>query len=1244
MKKHFSGLLLTVSALLFLPFTQVVAQQYTTAAFQPSVVPPSPDAAALMKFTDIPVSTYTGTADISVPIYTIKAKGLTVPIDIAYHTSGIKVREQASSVGLGWALNGGGCISRTIMGSDDFGTQPQAYFTTQVPQLAGDMAETQPPQMRTALSPTYFDFTCSYKANTFFGTEDFTNAFTGGASTYDMEPDIFSYNFPGHSGKFMITRSGQIVLQKQENIQIRYQGTGATVTFTITDDQGNNFYFNTTETSQTYGAPTPVSSWLISRIVTQQQDSIIFNYSSAPSLTVRGEIDQSYGAYCSLTGFSSTQAPSTIYNNVNLQSIKFDNGELKFFYDNVRSDMQAGSKLDSVEIFSMNAAGALTYLHSQDFYYGYFNYYYPTSQPWEFLRLRLDSVKEVSTTGSLPPYSFVYDSALNAGLTGKDSFYVDHWGYCNGGGQGNTNGFLIPTVNTMYGPPSQYCSQCVPGSFTFNGANRESSFEDLENFVLIQVNYPTGGKTVLTYAANDYDYGKSVAGPTDFPQMTLVQIDTIIQVSTHGTSSGPLDFTFVWPPSPPGSGITNLNINLAFIYLQNNDFTINQLNKVYFNFTGENINLHQDIVGTPCQSGTPACSISLPVSIQIDTSYTWSIYIDPSVSLDTTFSEVHVTFQYEVTQQDLQWMGGGGSSNIFTASGLRVQSITNYKDAVTPASEKTYTYGYTSGGHQYSYGRLMSIPSYIRYVSTFNQQQGTYCSGMYLFSSSNTPLTSVIQGNIVGYDQVTETEVDPLTGKDLGYTVYKYFNSPDSSYGYGGYRIPGTLDMGNSLNGLLLSKIQYANNGGIYQPVTETDNYFHTTNRTVYFSPKYEYVTGTPLGTCSPNGPVSIETAASFYPSLKSEKVLEDSTIETVYAQQNAALYAAVRTYYYYDNPLHYQVTRASSVDSKGDTLVTKIKYPQDYIPSGQHVTGNTILDTMIGRNMVSEPVEKQDSFYYPGSSSGYITGSQLNLFRISSGSPYNTIVPDRTYNLAINSPVTNFQPFAISDNTTSQDSRYRQMLSFDQYDSYNNLQQYTPVDQNSVTFVWDYNHINPIAQVKNSALVDVAATSFEADGTGGWTITGGGNNPGGITGNNTHSMNSSTISKSGLTSTNTYIVSYWTSNGNAYNIAGTVGNALQGKRISGWNYFEHKITGVTSVSITGSGNIDELRLYPATAQMTTYTYNPLVGTTTICDVDNKVIYYFYDAYQRLIRVKDQDGNIIKTYQYHYAKQNPYNQ
>jgi YD repeat-containing protein len=145
------------------------------------------------------------------------------------------------------------------------------------------------------------------------------------------------------------------------------------------------------------------------------------------------------------------------------------------------------------------------------------------------------------------------------------------------------------------------------------------------------------------------------------------------------------------------------------------------------------------------------------------------------------------------------------------------------------------------------------------------------------------------------------------------------------------------------------------------------------------------------------------------------------------------------------------------------------------------------------------------------------------------------------------------------------------------------------------------------------------------------------------ITGNNSYNVANGAVSKTGLSGSNTYVISYWTTNSSAYTIAGTqAGYPLRGKTITingvGWTYFEHQVTGQTSVSLSGTGRIDELRLYPANGQMTTYTYQPLLGMTSECDVDNRVTYYSYDALGRMRYIKDQDGNIVKTIEYHYGK------
>jgi hypothetical protein len=79
----------------------------------------SPTAAALGKFGDIPVNNHTGIPQISLPIYTIKEGPLSLPIALSYHAGGLKVLETASWVGMGWALNAGGVISRSVNGAPD---------------------------------------------------------------------------------------------------------------------------------------------------------------------------------------------------------------------------------------------------------------------------------------------------------------------------------------------------------------------------------------------------------------------------------------------------------------------------------------------------------------------------------------------------------------------------------------------------------------------------------------------------------------------------------------------------------------------------------------------------------------------------------------------------------------------------------------------------------------------------------------------------------------------------------------------------------------------------------------------------------------------------------------------------------------------------------------------------------------------------------------------------------------------
>lgn len=55
-----------------------------------------------------------------------------------------------------------------------------------------------------------------------------------------------------------------------------------------------------------------------------------------------------------------------------------------------------------------------------------------------------------------------------------------------------------------------------------------------------------------------------------------------------------------------------------------------------------------------------------------------------------------------------------------------------------------------------------------------------------------------------------------------------------------------------------------------------------------------------------------------------------------------------------------------------------------------------------------------------------------------------------------------------------------------------------------------------------------------------------------------------------------------------------------------------------------------------ANTQVTTYTYDPLIGVTSVTDPRGQTVYYVYDDFNRLEYVKDADGNLLKEHKYKY--------
>ena len=80
----------------------------------PKIAPHTPEASQLLKMSEVPVNGYTGTSDISIPLYSMKAGDIELPVTLTYQASGIRVNQESGWVGLGWTLSLGGVVRQQV--------------------------------------------------------------------------------------------------------------------------------------------------------------------------------------------------------------------------------------------------------------------------------------------------------------------------------------------------------------------------------------------------------------------------------------------------------------------------------------------------------------------------------------------------------------------------------------------------------------------------------------------------------------------------------------------------------------------------------------------------------------------------------------------------------------------------------------------------------------------------------------------------------------------------------------------------------------------------------------------------------------------------------------------------------------------------------------------------------------------------------------------------------------------------
>jgi hypothetical protein len=516
--------------------------------FSLNYVPPSPNVSALGKFGDIPVGLSTGIPSITIPIYQYSAtsKSLMHNVSIDYHAGGIKVEEIASNVGLGWALNASGAVSRTVRGlPDDLDTYGYlALGSNQIPYNTSN--------------PNDVSISSAYTKN-----------------GYDGEQDVFSFSTPTEGGKFILDNQGNAVLIADRKVKIvtiksstpsSYPIKG----FIITDESGIIYHFKDIEytinqLSSLLPTLTYASSWHLTKIENPfTQDSVKFTYQNYNTLydgfnseTIINKILQSNVVQQTST---ETQVSSYSYSTLSKRISKIsypDYSEVNFYYRSVgRCDLSGDNGLQKIEINDL-FSGSKRIFNLYQTYDGKTAYDPPPCNlslptPSTSLRLRLDSLVEQSGVIIKPGYVFYYDDSNP--LPSRDSKKQDAWGFYNS----NDSGTLVPL----------YITEDFLGVASYiPGADRRPDSTKVKSNSLIKIKYPTGGSIEFQYEVNRSGDGKLIDKilVTDKVNSTanFILTGSKMFVMDREVQTSPLTLNFnltMWCPQVPTSCIYNFAV------------------------------------------------------------------------------------------------------------------------------------------------------------------------------------------------------------------------------------------------------------------------------------------------------------------------------------------------------------------------------------------------------------------------------------------------------------------------------------------------------------------------------------------------------------------------------------------------------------------------------------------------------------------------------------------------------------
>ena len=617
------------TALLCLALTGASAQianPTTAETFQPDLLPQSPEAEAMVKNAVLPVTLYSGMADVSVPVYEIKTRNLDVPISLSYNYNGFKPAEMASYVGLGWSVQGGGVITRIVKSRVDH----------QDPHVLGN------------------DYDNYVNINLISGKQTVAQNMTLGL--IDGEPDIYVFNAPGLSGKFIIMQGQAYMLPYQK---IRVSG-GQSGGFTLTNEKGDQYVFTTVETRhhhQLRGSdyvPDHASAYYLTRIISADLTDTIsytynpYTYNVPPVYSEVYNVTMPAGSSVTLNDpqtLTETAFNGDVVYSQQLAGIQYKNTYINFLTDGTARADIFNNDGSVYALGSISITGGVT-ANQKGF-----------SLQHQYINGKL-SLTEVDVTtpaagdgGGVNPatiqrYQFQYFGTVTTTGIPISTHGIDYYGYYNG----QTGNVMLFTTSDIV-------------NTTYSAANRTPAISASQNNMLTQVTYPTGGYATFAYEQNQTGH----------------YIVTGQYQNDYATSTT----TVTWPGNDPnftgpatGGGTISVNedefVNLAASW-SSLGYTGTIASLTFYKLTG-------GVAAGPINFDGSQSSLNTGVEL-LPGSYNWTLTVSKKgISISPTIT-------YYNTEPVID-------NTLGPAPGLRVKTISHFDNAnsTAPSLVKQYTY------------------------------------------------------------------------------------------------------------------------------------------------------------------------------------------------------------------------------------------------------------------------------------------------------------------------------------------------------------------------------------------------------------------------------------------------------------------------------------------------------------------------------------------------------------------------